>query len=155
MDQHFDTSRICPNGHLLTDAAQANWPLYNDAFCKICGERLIENCPKCREQIKGALVRDDPVMGKEISPLTSIPGYCWNCGQAYPWTEKFFSTTRDIINGFAELTESEKGEFARSIENVVRDVPERAKSIDGMKRLWRKLKRPGQDLLNNVLANGV
>jgi hypothetical protein len=155
MNGHFDASRICLNGHLLTDAAQANWPLYNDDFCKVCGERLIQKCPECGKEIRGALVRDDPVMGKEFFPAESIPSYCWSCGKPYPWTQKFLSATRDLVNGSGELTESEKAEFAQSFEDVIRQVPARGKAIEVMKRLWRKLNKPSQDLLNNVLANGI
>jgi hypothetical protein len=155
MNQHFDTSRICPNGHLLTDAKQANWPLYNDNFCKVCGEKLIDKCPNCTKEIRGARVRDDPVMGTEVFPAESVPGYCWNCGRSYPWTAKFLSATRELINGFHELTETEKSELAQSFDDVVRQVPDQGKSIEGMKRLWRKLRKPSQDLLNNLAGNGI
>lgn len=155
MNQHFDISRICPNGHVLTDAMQANWPLYNDDFCKICGERLIQQCPNCRKEIRGALIRDDPVLLKEVLPTESIPGYCWNCGKPYPWTAKFLSATRQLINQFEELTETEKSELSQSVDDVVRQVPDQAHSIERIKQLWRKLKKPSQDLLNNVVANGI
>ena len=155
MNQHFDTARICPNGHLLTHAARANWPLYNDDFCQVCGEKLIEKCPKCGHEIRGALIRDDSVMGLETVPPESVPSYCRNCGNPYPWTESFLSSTREIVGGFPELSEPEKGEFAKSLEDVVRATPDHGRSIQRLKQLVRKLKKPSRDLINNVLGNAV
>lgn len=94
-------------------------------------------------------------MGKEVIPAESVPGYCWNCGKPYPWTLKFLSAAREVIGDLQELIKHEKTELFQSIDDAVRQVPGWAGSIERIKSLCRTLKKPSQDLLNNVLANGI
>jgi len=73
-------------------------------------------------------------MGQNLS----VPSYCANCGEPYPWTQKKIQTAIQIFAEFGELNEEEKSTIEQDIENIGTDVPETELSAKRIKRIWEK-----------------
>ncbi|WIR73750.1 DUF2321 domain-containing protein [Lactiplantibacillus plantarum] len=111
---------VCLNGHQRT--ASFTWGTSPNGFCKECGDKLISKCPKCDFPIVGNY---DP-SGEGIVVLglstTSVPKYCQNCGNPYPWTESAIKSAQDLIS-YSELSSDEVKDFQESIPDLLSDTP--------------------------------
>ena len=78
----YDTAQICQGGHVINPASVGS-PAHNQRFCDKCGKGAITACPGCTQPIRGVFHDGGtaPARGEYTRP-----GYCHNCGKAYPWT---------------------------------------------------------------------
>lgn len=72
------TARICLKGHILTTCLEGE-PDVGD-YCKICGSKAIDCCPKCGVRILGGL--------RGASWSFEMAEFCQGCGEPYPWAGK-------------------------------------------------------------------
>ena len=80
---NYDTMQVCLNGHYITDRYY-NSPERRQDHCDKCGAETIKECQNCSEEIEGDRL-DSSVL---VVATPSIPEYCENCGDPYPWTQK-------------------------------------------------------------------
>lgn len=79
----YDTQQVCLNGHQITARYHKSPELRKD-FCDLCGKETIIACPQCDSEIKGAYEVPGVVA---LGFSTSVPEYCHNCGEPYPWSK--------------------------------------------------------------------
>lgn len=77
-ESNWYTAKICLNGHVLTRSLDMN-PDVGD-YCKICGSKAIDCCPKCSTRILGGQ--------RGASWIFEMPEFCQGCGEPYPWAGK-------------------------------------------------------------------
>ena len=112
----YDTMQVCLNGHYITDRYYDS-PHRRQNHCNKCGAETIKECQNCREEIEGD--RLDSSILVVTSP--SIPEYCKNCGDPYPWTQKPDEDELIAIPTAIEDGESEQIEFKEKIDTI-RDI---------------------------------
>ncbi len=78
-----DTALVCLNGHMVNNSMKRS-PECNTKFCEKCGEKAIWQCISCGQEIRGHYHYPRIIGGGPHRP----PAFCYNCGQAYPWTEQ-------------------------------------------------------------------
>src|SRR5690606_34593138 len=109
-ERYYDTTQICPHRHVASEMA-ASYPDLLQAFCEECGEATIMQCSNCNTSIRGHYHVPGVIGGYHYDP----PGFCFNCGEAFPWTKRKQQAALDL---FFEETQNDEDRqiFQESIE---------------------------------------
>ncbi len=78
-----DVMLVCRNGHVITDRLQS-CPESAARRCDRCGAATVDRCTTCGQRLPGAV----PVPGLLPIGRARPPGYCAQCGAAFPWTRR-------------------------------------------------------------------
>lgn len=113
----YRVAQICPNGHVATTAADV-YPEFREAFCSQCGEETITQCPNCSAPIRGDYhVEDVLYLGSDYKP----PAFCYNCGKAFPWTERKIASAVELVNVQAALSSEELQQFRSDLAELTKN----------------------------------
>ena len=129
----YDTAQICLNGHVINSSSGES-PECNEKFCQTCGERIIRHCENCRQPIRGDYHVPEVLELWEYS----VPSFCHNCGNAYPWTEARLRAARELSNELENLSEEERKVVKTSVDDIVVDTPRTTLAATRFKRLVSK-----------------
>ncbi len=146
----FDTAQICLSGHITNDTMLA-MPEVSEDYCKRCGEKTITSCPKCDEQIRGALL--DELGG--LSPLRHPPRYCHHCGKAFPWTETAIQAAIELSVEDANLDKTDEATLRDSIADIVTDSPRTQLGATRFKKVMGKLSTEGSRAVRDIIVSIV
>ena len=145
MSPNYDVQQVCENGHQITDCYNIS-PEKRTKFCQACGAATLIACPNCDAEIQGAQIkvsqswneaRFDRVR-RTLESHVSVPSYCTNCGEPYPWTESKIVTAIQILAEFGNLDEEEKKTIEQDVHNIAKDLPVAEISARRIKRIWDK-----------------
>src|SRR4051812_50200420 len=89
---------------------------HNKAYCEVCGEASLDECPKCKNGIRGEF------SDGWVNAHYTAPAFCHNCGASFPWTER---KQRAALELFAEeiQEEADRREFAANLEQNAKETP--------------------------------
>ena len=114
---------ICMNGHLIN--AKVNDEQIPEKFCATCGDQIINKCLECGRLIKGKArieSQTTPPYYYDDFPY-SKPSYCIHCSKPYPWTKRAETAAIELIDFADNLTDNEKSDLKKSIDDLLRDTP--------------------------------
>ena len=74
-EAYFSTALICLNGLVVSSMIEEH-PEELANFCRRCGSRALQQCPRCQERIKGIHWIPGQITNLNYRP----PTYCDNCG---------------------------------------------------------------------------
>lgn len=134
MMEGYDIAQICLNGHVITGMA-ASSPQFLQSFCDKCGEPTITDCPSCKAHIRGYY----HCPGVISLPESVAPGYCHNCGKAYPWTERKITAAIQMAAEFGGLDEKDVVQLTESLRDITKDTASTPLSASRIKRLLGKM----------------
>ncbi len=143
----YDTGLVCAAGHAINGCAQSA-PAHNQAFCDRCGEKAIGACEHCRASIRGKFLAPRVV---DLTPYEP-PGYCYNCGSAFPWTLRRLAAAATLARESGDLSEAEASEFEKGLSEVVRDTPEGQVAASRLKRLLAKLGKGTAGMVRDLVV---
>lgn len=116
---YYHTAQICINGHMINDSADRDVEC-NKNYCDQCGGKTISKCPSCNSNIHG----DYEVPGVCcVGFETSVPAYCHNCGQPYPWTKQKLEAVQELLTLDDSLNEKDLQYFSDNMNSIVNDTP--------------------------------
>lgn len=116
---YYNTAQICMNGHVITDTYDKNYE-FRQNFCDKCGAKTIICCPNCNIKIRG----DYEVPGViSLSGMSTAPSYCYNCGQAYPWTLDKLEATQELLALDCVLSTEELEYLSSNLNSLLIDTP--------------------------------
>ena len=115
----YRIAQISPNGHVATNTADQH-PEQQEAYCSRCGEATIIDCPSCRTSIRGFYDEGKLIY---VGPKYTPPSFCYNCGNAFPWTERKIASAVELIEVGAELSSEELQEFRTDLSELTKDSP--------------------------------
>lgn len=147
----FHTAQVCLNGHVITAFADICHDR-NRKFCPACGEPTIRACPKpgCEGRIIG---KESYEMCPIVEDMNEPPGFCHDCGAAYPWTDRKKAALAEAIDELDQLPESDREKLKQSIPDVIQDTP---KTQTAAARFTRAISAAGQfggKMLSDVMTN--
>lgn len=119
----YGIAQICLNGHVITTNSN-DIHLYQK-FCQSCGQTIISTCQNCNTPIKGRhreVSHIDPPFRYSTSPYFK-PLYCYNCGEAFPWTQRTKEAAYDLVKFANKLSDTEKKDLKASISELIKDSP--------------------------------
>jgi hypothetical protein len=106
---HCD-AQICLKGHVLHCDGT---PFDSKDHCTKCGAACIDECPHCREPIRG--------VEKRRPASYSRPQYCHACGRPYPWMEDRLQTARELLYHDEKLTMDDRTKLFEELQYVMSD----------------------------------
>lgn len=122
-DRLHSNAQICLNGHVQHCDGS---PFDSEEHCTRCGAACIDECPHCKEPIRG---------DKLYRPLGySLPQFCHRCGGAYPWMQERLKTAQDLLDHDDKLTPEDRESLWDDLKYVTSDpkaplVPAKRKLI--------------------------
>jgi hypothetical protein len=125
--------QTCLNGHIISNSVGTpHGNAHMQAFCSKCGEETIVSCPSCGTPQHGNL--------KDVMPFgdSKADAYCWNCGKPYPWTERQFAATAELVNEEEQLSEQDKRLLTSSLSDLASDTPNTALAATRFRRIVAK-----------------
>lgn len=147
MYEGYDTGQICLNGHVATDMAASN-PQHQQPFCDKCGEATIKSCPKCQTAIRGHYHVPGVIGFFEYTP----PSFCFNCGAAFPWTERKQQAAIELFIEESQDQEQQE-EFRVSVEQIVKDTPQAQVASKRINRLLGKIGKESASAIRDILVD--
>jgi hypothetical protein len=147
-DSYYARAQICENGHVISAMVDRS-PESRSSFCDTCGVATIAECPACHEAIRGYYFVPGVIGGDEYKP----PAYCYNCGEAFPWTAARLSAARELIDDAEDLDDDERARLADTLDDLVRDTPRTQVQANRFKRLAAKAGAATADGLKSVLVD--
>ena len=148
----YDTAQICLNGHVANDSFH-RFPQFNKNFCQLCGEPTIIKCEKCNAPIRGYYHTPGVIgVGAGEGDKTSA-GFCYNCGHAYPWTERRLKAARELADEFDSLTEAEREKLKQSLDDLVREGPATEIAVVRFKKIMNKVGRESYDMMKSIITD--
>jgi hypothetical protein len=117
-EAYYDVAQVCPNGHVISPIV-GDQPEQSKTYCDQCGEVTLMQCPGCGVNIQGFYHIPGVVRRLKYDP----PGFCFNCGKAFPWTERKQQAAIDL---FIEETQDQdaRKDFAESVGQITKDTPQ-------------------------------
>lgn len=128
------TAQVCLNGHTSTDRLERS-PESSENFCSSCGAATIRACPTCNTPIRGEYYVPGVVcVGFGYAP----PGYCHNCGKAFPWTIAKIAAAKDFASELDGLDNQEKDLLKATIDDLAVDGAKTELAVTRFKKLMKK-----------------
>jgi len=160
MSPNYDVQQVCENGHQITCGFHTH-PEEQKKFCPDCDAPTITSCPECGKEIQGAKIRLLSTMSeagitqqrKTLEDIVSLPSYCTNCGEQYPWTKKRIQTAIQIFNEFGDLEEKEKETIEQDVGNIAKDLPETELSAMRIKRILKRCGNAGYEIIMELASS--
>ncbi|MCK4329069.1 DUF2321 domain-containing protein [candidate division WOR-3 bacterium] len=144
----YDEAQICLNGHIVNPAIHSRPDMSRD-FCVDCGTKTIKKCPKCETPIIGSRV-----IGRQpIGHLFSLPKFCHNCGEPYPWTEAIIKAARELTQELENITDEEKKILVQSIDDMIKDTPGTMVATTKFKKIISKTGKKFMDAFRDILVD--
>jgi hypothetical protein len=144
----YDVAQICLNGH-VTNEMSTRYPQFNKQFCEKCGERTIRQCPSCNSQIRGVYHMDGVLGGIDYSP----PGFCFQCGDAFPWTTSRVEAAKELADSFDQLSEVEREQLKASVDDLIRENTRTPVAQSKFRKVLAKVGKEGVDGMRNILVD--
>ncbi|MGH9774547.1 MAG: DUF2321 domain-containing protein [Candidatus Acidiferrales bacterium] len=107
---HCD-AQICLKGHIQHCDGT---PFDSRVHCTKCGAPCIDECPSCREPIRGARIFRS---GRGYSR----PQFCHGCGRPYPWMEDRLKTARELLEHDDKLSPDDRNTLCGLLQDVMSD----------------------------------
>ena len=143
----YDTALICGNGHVITVYAESH-PEVREEYCSKCGAKTVTCCPHCESKIRGHLHPHMPSVYEKLAPK-----FCYQCGKAYPWTEKGIKAARELLAEADNLTDAERDSLSGSLDDLVRDTPNTPVAVRRFKKYLPKAGREIADAVRSVMVD--
>jgi hypothetical protein len=146
MREGYDIAQICANGHVASSMAGSH-PDFRQKYCDKCGEGTVTVCSKCGAYIRGHYHVPGVFGGYEYEP----PAYCFQCGAAFPWTERKQKAAIDL---FIEETQDldDRREFEESVGQIAKDTPQAQVASRRITRLLGKVSKSAAHAIRDILV---
>jgi hypothetical protein len=130
----YDIAQVCPNGHVANDSVR-RYPQHSVAFCETCGEHTMTACQRCSREIRGEYHVSGAFAPSEYVP----PSFCYNCGAAFPWTERKIKAAEDLAADSGELSPEELVQFGQNLAPLLNESPQTTVAANRIKKLLLKV----------------
>lgn len=122
----YDVAQICLNGHIITTTATTK-PERTQKYCDDCGAEAINGCPSCQAPIRG-MYYGDVVYGPR-----KAPGYCYECGRPYPWTEAHLRAAAELID-LSDVMDEQREALKKDLPDLTVDTPRTKVAVARMRQ---------------------
>jgi len=130
----YHTGQVCLSGHPVNSNADQYVEL-NSRFCGRCGAASITKCAACNAPIRGEYeVRGVVAVGFGWTP----EGYCYNCGQPYPWTRDGIDAAAELIDEAPDISAEVKKKLKDSLPDLTKDTARSQVAVSRFKRFLAK-----------------
>jgi hypothetical protein len=125
----YMNAAVCLNGHTATESTENHPP---GKFCETCGMALITQCQKCHAFIRGYYHVDGVF---DLASRYTPPAFCFNCGEAFPWTAARLAAAKDLADEIDNLSDDERSKIKEALEDITGDGPRAEVGATRLKKL--------------------
>lgn len=144
-EPRVDTQQVCVNGHQITDGIHRR-PHLGRKFCPECGKPTITQCPACNAPIPGHVHYQHAL----VAFSESVPAFCGNRGEPYPWTKARIENFRELTDELDELTEEDRQKLNSSLDELVRESPKAEVASLRFKKILKSLSKGSYELVKKI-----
>jgi hypothetical protein len=83
------------------------------------------------------------------------PSYCYNCGKAYPWTERSLEAAAELADEIDGLTDEEIQKLKSSLPDLVKDGPKTTVAETRFKKIIKKAGTEAYGGMKSILVDVV
>ena len=144
---YYNGATICLNGHVVS--------MYNEnaqAYCSQCGNETFSKCSSCGAPIRGKYEQDGII---DLTGYYDKPYYCYQCGAAYPWTEKTLANAIELLSLDDEIDDISKELIKSAMPDLIVDTPTTPVAVAKYKKGVAKAGQIVRDALYNLLIDVV
>jgi len=143
----YDVGLACMNGH-GGNSMVSSLPEFNAKFCQECGQPTIDHCSECSAAIRAHC----HIEGMLNFAEWEVPSHCYECGRAYPGTQRRSDALAEAIDELDELDTEERERLKRSIPDILAEAPKSETAALRFKKAVGKVGSAGGKVLTNVLS---
>lgn len=118
---------ICEKGDIIETS---QW-FCDSKYCEKCNAPVISKCKVCGTPIRGH--------AENASGAYTLPLYCRECGNPYPWTAATLQATADILKEDDFINEEERSRLIEVLPDVISETPKTQLALVRIKKALRKL----------------
>lgn len=133
---------------MITDNADA-YPEHKCAYCSECGTQTIMNCPNCNSEIRGEYFVEGIYGGAE----GSVPAYCHQCGNPYPWTEAKLQAANDLADELDELSQEDRELLKGTFADLMKESPQTEVAAIRFKKVLAKVGRETAKTVRDLVVD--
>ena len=144
---HYNGATICLNGHVVSKYSANSQP-----FCSHCGKETFSKCLSCGAPIRGTYEQEGII---DLTGYYNKPYYCYQCGTAYPWTQKLLDNAIELVSLDDDLDDSSRALIKDAIPDLIIDTPTTPVAVAKYKKGISKAGQVVKDALYNMLIDVV
>jgi hypothetical protein len=122
----YDVAQVCHNGHLANSRSK-KVPTRNSAFCPQCGAATTQACLSCHAEIRGAYLPESYAVSR--APKCTVPPYCHQCGQPYPWTEAALAALGELLTEVQGMSPADREAAIALVPDLQSETPRSALAV--------------------------
>ena len=139
---------ICLNGHVVS-----KFDANSQKYCSECGKETYSCCLKCNWPIRG-LQQNISGMYRPTDPYNK-PYYCYNCGAAYPWTQRIIDSAVELLSLEDDINDQTKQIIKDAIPTLMTETPDTPIAAAKYKKGTVKVSQFVKDALHSLLVDVV
>lgn len=112
---HYHVAQICLNGHCITPSYDTSAEL-SQRFCTQCGAPTITQCPSCNAPIRGEYTVPGVIV---FGNGYTVPAYCYNCGEPYPWTHRAIESAKALIQEEGAFSPADQAKLIEALPDLI------------------------------------
>ena len=105
-------------------------------FCTVCGMPTLDSCQRCQTKIT-------------CGPR---PGYCRQCGKAFPWTETTLKAAREYTDEL-DISSDDNDTLKATFGELTTDTPRTQLAAHRFMKLMSKIGPTAGDVLTKIIVN--
>ncbi len=106
----------------------------------------------CQNPIQGSYRASEYAIPDHPTGEYFSPSFCQHCGKPYLWTERGLSAAKDLVQDLDNLTDDEKANLSRSLDDLVRQTPQTQVAAGRFKRYMAKAGPAALDAMKKTLV---
>ena len=146
----YRTAQVCLNGHETTSSLETS-PELKAAYCDVCGEVTITECPDCKTPIRGNYHVEGVFSFGSYIP----PKFCFSCGKPLPWTTTKIKAAKELADELPGLKPYERKMLKAAIDDLSLDSPRKELAVHRYSKITGKLKSGTSDILKSIVVNVI
>ena len=139
------------SGHRITSSMHEH-PEDEKRHCPQCGKETIYACIECEKEIPGDKYVPDIPSGRRVIRASSIPQFCDNCGEMFPWTREKMEALVAIAAEEESLSDADRESLRRDAPLIATDNPESEVAALRIKKIMSKVGEHAAPLMWKIVT---
>ena len=152
---HYDVMQVCESGHMVTSSLRKT-PEEGDRHCAQCGAKTICACRECGQEIRGdhyvPHVHLGEYWGDNTYSACSVPKFCTNCGEPFPWTRQKMKALEKFAAEAESLSDEDRESLRQNAPLIATDNPMLEVAALRIKKIIEKLRAEAVPAARNILT---
>lgn len=147
----YKRGAVCERGHPVRADVTPHDPA--DPFCQRCGAPTVTACGHCSEALRGRYFSTDRMT--LVGNGYSIPKHCFNCGKAFPWTQRALDEIAELARDEGGIDEDDTARLIEAVESLSSDGQPDAVAASRFKKIVAKAGGPTGKAIEQIAVQVI